>query len=305
VYVGGQPDERVQGGRVELAYVNRYLDRQRDNDIGDDDGPSNQTRTVTREEAVVAAWQPMAPGAGAPVAFGEQSFTLAFPPDAPPSAHEPAGFGDVVRWEVRAILDRRMAFDPDASQQVTVRSRPEQYAHWAQSPPLPKSAECPMGLDLPNRTLRPGERLSGTLTVAPRESVKGRSIRVQLERRRTDTPDNLQRTETLYGAELAGPTELEAGQTRSFPFEVELPPNSPPTFNAARNHMHWFVEGIIDRKLRGDHVVEAEVAVYTGAPNGAGQAQPSQTPAGWYADPWKQARVRYWDGKAWTGQAGN
>jgi hypothetical protein len=24
-------------------------------------------------------------------------------------------------------------------------------------------------------------------------------------------------------------------------------------------------------------------------------------PPGWYDDPWRQARVRYWDGTAWTG----
>jgi hypothetical protein len=36
---------------------------------------------------------------------------------------------------------------------------------------------------------------------------------------------------------------------------------------------------------------------------------PAQTPApaqaaaplGWYDDPWRQARLRYWDGTAWTG----
>jgi Protein of unknown function (DUF2510) len=25
------------------------------------------------------------------------------------------------------------------------------------------------------------------------------------------------------------------------------------------------------------------------------------TPPGWYDDPWRQARLRYWDGTAWTG----
>ncbi len=32
-------------------------------------------------------------------------------------------------------------------------------------------------------------------------------------------------------------------------------------------------------------------------------AAPAQTatPPGWYGDPWRQARLRYWDGTAWTG----
>jgi heat shock protein HtpX len=30
-------------------------------------------------------------------------------------------------------------------------------------------------------------------------------------------------------------------------------------------------------------------------------ATPAQQPAGWHADPWRTARLRYWDGRAWTG----
>jgi hypothetical protein len=28
---------------------------------------------------------------------------------------------------------------------------------------------------------------------------------------------------------------------------------------------------------------------------------PAATPPGWYDDPWRQARLRFWDGTAWTG----
>ena len=274
VLVGGQPDQRVQGGRVEIACVNRYLKKERDRDS---DGTSS-TRTVTREEDAVVAWQPLAGAPDGPVAFGEHTVTLTFPPDAPPTAHEPEGFGDMVRWEVRAILDRRMAFDPDATQVVTVYSRPEQYAWWGQTPPVAKSSEVPMGIELSARQLRPGEQISGVLTITPSESVKGRSVRVQLERRRNDTPDDIERTETLPGVELAGDTKLEAGQTVTFPFDVWLPAGLPPTFAAHKSNMHWFVEGIVDRKMRGDFVVEAEVVVYTGNP-GAPAAQPGAAQA--------------------------
>jgi hypothetical protein len=283
---------------------------------------------------------------------GEHTVTLTFPPESPPSAHEPEGFGHLVRWEVRAILDRKMAFDPDAKQEVTVFSRPEQYASWAQSAPVPKSDECPMGLELSTRALRPGEGLTGELTITPRESAKARAIRIQFERRRTDTPDDITRTETIEGPQLAGKTDLEAGQTLRFPFEMGLPVGVPPNFLTGKSHLHWYVEGIVDRRMRGDFVVEAEIVVYTGTPGPAGAgawsapsgaplstdappvepaapaapaattaaaatpaahpgaapsatAAPGSFPADWYPDPWLAARLRYWDGNAWTGHTAN
>jgi sporulation-control protein spo0M len=345
VVVGGEMDDRVQGGRVEIAYKNRYLKEERDHNS---DGTST-TKTVTREDDNVVARQQLPAGAAEPVEFGEHVVTLTFPPGSPPSAHEPEGFGDLVKWEVRAVLDRKMAFDPDATQPVTVFSRPETFASWAQSAPVAKSDECPMGLELSTRVLRPGEGISGELTITPRESAKGRAVRVQLERRRTDTPDDITRTETLDGVELAGKTDFQAGETVRFPFELALPVGVPPCFQTHKSHLHWYVEGIVDRRMRGDFVVEAELAVHTGTPGpaaaqpaaqpvaapaqpaasaqpaGAAQpaapaaaaggsapppppgaapsatAEPGSHPAAWYPDPWLAARLRYWDGNAWTG----
>jgi hypothetical protein len=321
VAVGSGADDRVQGGRVELVYENRYLDEER---TRDSDG-STDTRTVTRSEDVVVATQPLPAGPAGPVAPGDHTVTLTFPPLSPPTAHEPEGFGDLVKWEVRAILDRKMAFDPDAAQPVTVYSRPEQFGSWVQSPPVAKSSDCPMGLELSTRALRPGEGVSGELTITPRETVKARAIRVQLERRRTDTPDNIHRTETIEGPQLAGKTELPAGETVRLPFEMALPVGVPPSFQTGKSHLHWFIEGIVDRRMKSDHVVEAELAVYTGTPGPAAAAAqpaapaapapapvpagpapdataaPGSFPAAWYPDPWGNARLRYWDGDAWTG----
>jgi len=337
VWVGGQLDQRVQGARVELACTNRYREQDRDYDS---DGHS-RTRTVTRSSTTVAVFQPLPAAPDGPVAFGEHTVQLQFPPDAPPTVNEPAGFGEVVKWEVRAILDRRMGFDPDAAIPVHVHSLPNQYAHWAQSPPVAKSQEVPMGLDqLSTRVLRPGEQITGVLHVNPQESAKARTVRVQLERRRTDTPDNMTDTETGASVELARDVKLEVGQPLQFPFQIPLPENSPPTFAAEKSHMHWYIEGIVDRKLRSDFVCEAEVVVYTGAPGAvaaqpvaaalplggqaepiggqpapqpiaappgppggapAAEARPGSFPPDWYPDPWLQARIRYWDGNAWTG----
>jgi sporulation-control protein spo0M len=355
VWVGGEPDARVQGARVELACTNRYREQERDHDS---DGHS-RTRTVTRSSTTVAVWQPLPAAPDGPVAFGEHTVQLQFPPDAPPTVNEPAGFGEVVKWEVRAILDRRMRMDPDSTIPVHVHSLPNQYAHWAQSPPHAKSHEVPMVLDqLSTRVLRPGEQITGVLHLNPRESARARTVRVQLERRRTDTPDNMHDTNTAAQVELAQDVKLEPGQTLSYPFQIPLPENSPPTFAAEKSYMHWFVEGIVDRKLRSDFVCEAEVVVYTGnpaavaaqpvqaaavpaaqpgvpagqpvggglpmggqpepiggqpapqpiatppsPPGGAPSAEalPGSYPPDWYPDPWLQARIRYWDGNAWTG----
>jgi cell division septation protein DedD len=168
-----------------------------------------------------------------------------------------------------------MSFDPDATQVVTVFSRSEMFASWAQLPPEAKSDECPMGLDLSNRVLRPGEGLSGELTITPREDVKARSVRVQLERRRTDTPDDITRVETLDGVELAGKSELKAGETMRFPFELALPVGVPPCFQTHKSNLHWYVEGVVNRRMRSDHVVEAELAVYTGTPEPVAAQQPA------------------------------
>jgi hypothetical protein len=374
VVVGGEADDRVQGGRVELMYHNRHLDEEQTRDSNG----NTSTKTVTRSRDVVVATQPLPPGpSGEPVAFGEHTLSFTFPWEAPPTAHEPEGFGDIVKWELRAILDRKLAVDPDAAQVVTVYSRPEYYASWTQSPPVAKSADCPMDLELSTRSVRPGEGISGELTITPRESFKGRAVRVQLERRRVDAPDNVHRTETMEGPELAGKTEFEAGQTLRFPFEVALPVGVPPSFYAQMNTMHWFIEGVVDRRLKSDYVVEAEIVVYTGTPGGPqpsartdaerraedavpeppqpsamaqpaavepvpgaepaaaepvpgaepaavdpvpaaepaavatspppsgpapdATAEPGSHPANWYPDPWLSARLRYWDGNAWTG----
>jgi sporulation-control protein spo0M len=341
VLVAGQPDERVQAARVELACINRFHKKERRHDP---DGPDD-VRTVTREETFVAVWQPLPAAPDGPVQFGEHTVTLQFPPDAPPTTFEPNGFGSMVRWEVRAILDRRMGFDPDASIEVNVHSLPSQYAHWAQSPPVAKSHEVPMGLDqLSGRVLHPGDQVTGVLTVNPRESAKARTIRVQFERRRTDTPDNMEDTEVATQVELARDVKLEAGQALQYPFQIPLPEGVPPTFAAAKSYMHWYLEGIIDRKMRSDFVTEVEVVVFSGSgeapaagaqpggmalpggvqpqpgtfgqpggtqplaapvgpPGGApsAEAQPGSFPADWYPDPWLKARLRYWDGNAWTG----
>jgi hypothetical protein len=270
VSVGGEQDDSVRGGRVELISVNRFREKQ----IAPGPNGTVSETTVTSEETVVVAGHPLPAASDGPVALGEHTFTLQVPPDAPPTANEP-DFGSMVRWEVRAMLDRRLAVDPDATIEVEVQSLPDQYGDWAASPPVADTDNVPMGFDqLSKRSLRPGEQITGVLTINPGESAKARSVRVQFERRRTDTPNDMVDSERESETELARHVELEAGKPLQYPFQIPLPEGVPPTFSAPKSNMRWYLQGIVDRKLHADFTVEAEVVVYTGAA-GAVAAQPT------------------------------
>src|SRR3712207_6371844 len=78
VWVQGQPDQRVQGARVELCAKNRYREQERDYDH--DSSGHDRTRTVTRVHEHVTMWVPLPAAHDGPVAFGEHDVTLYVPP---------------------------------------------------------------------------------------------------------------------------------------------------------------------------------------------------------------------------------
>jgi hypothetical protein len=293
VTVGGERDKRVQAGRIELVYKNGYVYER-----SDPDGPDENVAT---SKTVTVATEPLPSGSGAAVAPGTHFVTLRLPPDAPPTALEATGrVREPVKWEVRAILDRRMAVDPDSTVPVVVRSRPDQYAAWAQQAPV-SGHECDMTLELSTRALRVGETVSGVLGIAAKSEFEGRGVRVQLKRKRVDTPDNEIATYTDPKAQLAGETRFAPRDARRYPFELTVPPDVAPSFVAMYNHHHLYVEGVIDRSMAGDYTVEAELNVYSGPERSAGAPAADAPPAGWYPDPWQQAPQRFWDGSQWTG----
>jgi uncharacterized RDD family membrane protein YckC len=69
---------------------------------------------------------------------------------------------------------------------------------------------------------------------------------------------------------------------------------------------------VVDKAAAGRPIQTPAVAGYAGPPPTSPQAwnagppappqpaPPSAQPAGWYEDPQRQARLRYWDGSAWT-----
>lgn len=240
-----EPDKKVQGGHVELLYRNRFRYEGTDSD-------GDRTTYTTRKDVVVATEPLFADGA---LEGGDVDVELAVPPDGPPSDAE------AVEWRVRVVLDRKMARDAKEHLDLTVVGGPDAYAEWAARPPSADD-DVPMELTVEPRTVRPGDTVRGELRITGASPISGRSVRVQLRRRRVDQ-DGLKDDDVYDKRDVDGQLELGVGETRSWPFELTLPADARPSFRAHWNHQHWFVEGVVDRKLRGDHVVRAELNVFT------------------------------------------
>jgi hypothetical protein len=244
----GEPDRKARGGRVVLVWKNtfRYVDYDRDSD-GDVDREVRR-RTV---ENTVGSEPLFADGA---VEAGEREVEFRIPPSAPGSAP------DMVEWEVQAVVDRERAMDATEKAPVKVQTRLGELARWAETPPA-TSGECPMELQVAKRTFMPGETISGVLVIRPSADVEGRAVRVQLERRRFDQ-DQLEHGEEAARVVLDENVQLAMGAAREYPFELAVPPDAPPSLQTDKSSLHWYLEGVVDRKMRDDHSVKAELVVF-------------------------------------------
>ena len=238
-----EPDSKVQGGRVELRYRNEYRCEDRDSD-GD-------RHTVTRTDDIVVASAPLFAGG---VETGDYDVELAVPPQGPPSAQ------DAVEWRVNAVLDRKRGLDAEAGHDLTVVIGSEAYDDRARRSPDTQD-DLPMTLEVAPRTVRPGDAVGGELTITPSSPLEARSVRVQLRRRR-DHEDREYEEDVVMSVDVCGPLELGVGESRTFPIDLPVPADAEPTFEAKHNRQRWLLDGVVDRKLRGDHVVSAELNVH-------------------------------------------
>lgn len=241
----GELDKKAQGARVELGYRNTYKE-----DSTDSDG--DRTTRTSRTDVIVATKDLAAAGGQTP---DGTDLELALPADAPGSAPE------VIDWFVRAVVDRRRARDASAQEQLTVRAPAEPLEAWAQSPPE-ADGPCAFELEASTRTVRPGERLTGMLTVAANEDISARAVRMHLVRRRDDPDANVD-TDDKTSVELCGATALRRGETHALPFEITVPADAPPSFRAEHNRQRWFLRGVVDVKRAKDPSVSLEVVVHT------------------------------------------
>lgn len=240
----GEVDGKVQGGRIELRYENTYREEYRDSD-GD-----RSTRTTT-SDVVVDSFPLFGEGAAA---AGEYLHALTLPLDGPPTAR------GAVDWSVRAVVDRRRARDATAELPLEVLAPAELHATWADGPPA-GSSELSAKWDVATRVIRPGETLSGSVTVLPTTEIQVRSSRLQL--RRSHVGDGASEGRVEPQVPLGGEGVLPAGQPITFPVQLLLPFGAPPSFSARHSVQHWYLELVLDRRLRGDITSELEVVVAT------------------------------------------
>jgi len=241
----GELDKKVQGARIELGYKNTYR-----KDSTDSEG---DTTTITSSSEVIVATQqiPVADGQSP----GEVVAELQVPADAPGSAP------GVIEWFARATVDRRRAPDAAAKQPVTVLAPVDALRTWSESPPA-VDGNCTFALDASTRTVQPGDRITGTLKVTAQDEISARGVRVQLERRRYD-PDRNVDADDKTRVELYSAGELRPGEEHVLPFEIAVPSDAPPSFQAQHNHQRWYLQGVVDVKRSSDPNVSLEIVVHT------------------------------------------
>lgn len=167
-----------------------------------------------------------------------------------------------------------------------------------------------LALALERDRLEPGEWLRGEVVVLQPADARSLEVFVRFQERTEDykEPALTGRTGPLHRGPLA------AGSR--FPFALQLPPDAPPPYRSRFGELYWEVDAKLDRSGRDAHaeqrIVVAPAGMDAAAMVGPGAAElpwdrgtvpnaAAPAAAGWYADPWLEKRLRWWDGRAWSG----
>jgi hypothetical protein len=213
VTITGDPDRKVKGARAEL--VRTAIHRVTRTDV-----TGHGSHDSLLQEDVVIAEAPVI-SSGGRVAPGEHAVSLRIPPDGLPSAE------GQVRWSVRAVIDRRHGTDIRAEAPVEVLAGPERFASEAASEVRYKSERC-IDLELSTRTLRPGQTITGSVTLRPERAMKVTEALVTFV-------VTIPAKKGLAGTAVASlmlldePVQFGPGDTRNLPFELTLPEDAAPT----------------------------------------------------------------------------
>ena len=184
------------------------------------------------------------------------NFNFSVPDDAQPTI---GGQTAVISWRIQAIVDVARARDFRCTRKLNVFSPvPDP------SPAVAAEKEfdqCSVMLSLDSATVCAGENLYGQFNVRVRELLAVEGIRLVLycSEKALDKEKCTAKGEVFLMAE----EELVAGQDLEWPIRLHVPKNRLPSASVHDTHVVWWLEGIIDRRMRGDLAVQQGIQVYT------------------------------------------
>ena len=168
-------------------------------------------------------------------------------------------------------------------------------------------------LELERERYQPGDWIRGAVVVQQGGPARTLEVFVLYQERTEDyTEAGLTgRTGPLHRGDLVAGARL--------PFALQLPPDAPPPYRSRWGELYWEVDAKADRFGADLHARRRIVVAPAGMPDtafaGEGAVElpadrttvpvQAQPPAGWYADPWLEKRLRWWDGRSWTGHTSN
>jgi hypothetical protein len=249
-------DLEVEEGRVELVYENEYTYKtRRYSFLVRMSWVRSETVTDVVVEDTAAIFESGALLADTPY---EHTATLAVPATAAPSAE-----GEItsVRWWAIATLARRRGRDLRGSAELLVLSEPQLEL---ESAVVATHRDCEHSFELDRDDFGPGEVLKGTLVARALRQCAVREVRVELVRHEEVPRDEGYAVEvTEDAANLDGEVELSPGESREWPFELELPEVVVPSLRTDQSRVTWLLRGIGSRRLRGDYSISLPIDVHT------------------------------------------
>jgi hypothetical protein len=258
VHIAGLPDDKARGVVGELVARHHWAS---ESTVGDWTDPDREVVVTWHNDVLVAAQSELL-AEGHALAEGDYVLNFTVPEDAIPSTP------DAVSWAVRLVVHHRLASHVTEGP-LEVVSEVNPNAGVATSPPT--LAHNPsFRVDVDQRDLHPGDKVTGTVLVDPASDLHLKSLSVALELERTDfgglnlsaggRHTEIKRSSLL---DLAQELSVSAGVSRAFPFELALPADAVPTTRTPHTHMTWMVSTIgVTKVLKANQIVHVTLHVH-------------------------------------------
>jgi hypothetical protein len=171
-----------------------------------------------------------------------------------------------VKWLVKATLDRKLSTDINAEAPLVVLVSTTGAPTPGQFGQSNEPGETLLTLELPGIEWVAGETIEGKLLVSPQKNFDATEVRVEVEQTEWVTYDQGNQKVNEVKVKLAGKTKFTAGETLTFPFQIQIPQPCSPSGSSNNWSVTWKLKGILARFLRKDTAIEEVIKVYSGRP---------------------------------------